>query len=247
MKFNYLDYKKEFDINGYFVFRNFLSKDFVLKLIDDINNASGTEKYFDNTNNLRRVEKLFNKGENLIYLNSEILSLLKNIFKTNFTIFKDKFNSKPPGGEGFYAHYDGIFKFTDSNSNKKNGWYEYGDFFINALFAIDKCDKENGSIELAKFHKGDFNELFEKTKKDGTPALSKEVENKTSFDVIDLDAGDLIVFSNTCPHRSKKNNSKYDRRIIYYTYTLNEFGSKYEEYFNDKKKSKGLSKALSEK
>ena len=28
-------------------------------------------------------------------------------------IFKDKFNLKPPGGEGFYAHYDGIFKWLD--------------------------------------------------------------------------------------------------------------------------------------
>ena len=115
------------------------------------------------------------------------------------------------------------------------------------MLAIDKCDKNNGSIELAKTHKGNFYELYDKTKKDGTPALSKEVEARTSFDLIDLDPGDLIIFSNTCPHRSKKNNSNKNRRIIYYTYTLSENGSKYEEYFNDKKNSKGKSKALSEK
>ena len=241
------NYKKNFDKYGYFIFKNFLSSEFALKLIDEIYNASDVEKYFDNANKLRRVEKFYNKGKNLIHLNDKILILLNDIFASRFTIFKDKFNSKPPGGEGFFAHYDGIFKFVDSNNNKKNGWYEYGDFFINALFAIDNCDKNNGSIELAKFHDGNFNELYEKTKKDGTPAISKEVEDKTSFDLIELEAGDLIVFSNTCPHRSKKNNSKNDRRIIYYTYTPYEYGSKYEIYFNDKKSSKGLSKALSKK
>jgi 2-aminoethylphosphonate dioxygenase len=244
---NYLDYKKKFDIDGYFIFKNFLNRELVLRLVDDINKAIDVEKYFDNKNNLRRIEKIFNKGKNLIYLNDKILNLLKDIFETKFTIFKDKFNSKPPGGEGFFAHYDGIFKFKDSNDDKKNGWYEYADFFLNALLAIDKCDKNNGSIELAKTHKGNFYELYDKTKKDGTPALSKEVEARTSFDLIDLDPGDLIIFSNTCPHRSKKNNSNKNRRIIYYTYTLSENGSKYEEYFNDKKNSKGKSKALSEK
>ena len=129
MNLNYLDHKKNFDINGYFIFKNFLSKDVVSKLIYEINTASDIEKYFDKTNNLRRIEKLYNKGKNLIYLNNKILVLLKDIFETNFTIFKDKFNSKPPGGEGFFAHYDGIFKFIDSNNNQKNGWYEYGDFF----------------------------------------------------------------------------------------------------------------------
>lgn len=244
---NYLDYKKKFDIDGYFIFKNFLNSELVLRLVEDIDKAIDVEKYFDNKNNLRRIEKIFNKGKNLIYLNDKILTLLKDIFETKFTIFKDKFNSKPPGGEGFFAHYDGIFKFKDSNDDKKNGWYEYADFFLNALLAIDKCDKNNGSIELAKTHKGNFYELYDKTKKDGTPALSKEVEARTSFDLIDLDPGDLIIFSNTCPHRSKKNNSNKNRRIIYYTYTLSENGSKYEEYFNDKKNSKGKSKALSEK
>jgi hypothetical protein len=49
-----------------------------------------------------------------------------------------------------------VFRFIDSNNSKKNGWYEYGDFFLNALLAIDNGDENNGSLELAKFHKGEF-------------------------------------------------------------------------------------------
>ena len=247
MKNNFLDFKQKFDDDGYFIFKNFVKKDFINHLIDEIDNSLDTIKYFDNSNKLRRIEKIFDKGEYLINLNNKILDLLKDVFNESFLIFKDKFNAKPPGGEGFFAHYDGIFQFNDYKNDKKNGWYEYGDFFINALVAIDNCDKENGSLELAKSHKGNFEQLFQNTKKDGTPALTKDVENRTVFNLIDLNIGDIVVFSNTCPHRSKKNNSQNTRRIIYYTYTPSINGSKYNEYFDDKANSKNKSKALSKK
>ena len=59
-----------------------------------------------------------------------------------------------------------------------------------------------------------------------------------------LNIGDIVIFSNTCPHRSKKNNSEKNRRVLYYTYSLFKNGSKYNKYFEDKEKSKNLSKAL---
>ena len=247
MKINFLDFKEKFNKDGYFVFKNFVDKDFILQLIDEINVSNDTEKYYDNLNNLRRIEKLFDKGQYLKKLNEKILILLKNVLDKDFLIFKDKFNSKPPGGEGFFAHYDGIFHFINHKNEKKRGWYEYGDFFINALVALDQCNKENGALEIAKSHLGNFDQLLENTKKDGTPALINEVESKTTFNLINLDVGDMVVFLNTCPHRSKKNNSDKNRRIIYYTYSLSKYGSKYKKYFKDKENSKNLSKALVEK
>ncbi len=247
MKINFLDFREKFSNDGYFILKNFVDKDFISKLINEINNSNNTDKYYDNSNNLRRIEKLFDKGPYLINLNNRISSILKNILDKDFLIFKDKFNSKPPGGEGFFAHYDGVFEFVNSNNEIKKGWYEYGEFFVSALVAIDKCNKENGALEIAKHHEGSFEELYENTKKDGTPALSDDAESKTTFNVIDLDVGDMIIFSNKCPHRSKKNVSKKDRRIIYYTYTPSENGSKYNQYFEDKENSKNKSKALSVK
>ena len=247
MVIDFLDYKQKFDNDGYFILKNFVKKDSISQILEEIDNSQNTIKYFDNLNNLRRIEKLYDKGQYLINLNEKISALLKDVFDKEFLIFKDKFNAKPPGGEGFFAHYDGVFEFIDSNNNKKKGWYEYGDFFISALVAIDDCNEENGALELAKSHKGDFDQLYENTKKDGTPALSKKIESKTLFNVINLNVGDLIIFSNTCPHRSKKNDSQKIRRIIYYTYTLGENGSKYDEYFDGKENSKNKSKALSEK
>ena len=247
MKIDFLDNKEKFDKNGYFICKNFFQKDFIVKLIEEIENSNNTVKYFDKLNNLRRIEKLYNKGNQLTNLNQDILNLLENVFGERFLIFKDKFNAKPPGGDGFFAHYDGVFHFIDPDNKKRRGWYEYGDFFVNALVALDKCDKENGALELAKFHKGTFDELLNNTKKDGTPALTKDKESSISFDLINLDVGDMVIFSNTCPHRSKQNDSQKSRRILYYTYSLAKNGSKYEIYFDDKAKSKNKSKALDDK
>ena len=245
--YDFSDLKKKFTKNGFFVCKNVFEKKFIFEILFEIEKASNTDKYFDNENILRRIEKLYDKGENLINLNKKISTILKNVFKEDFLIFKDKFNAKPPGGEGFIAHYDGIFHFMDSDNNKKNGWYEYGNIFINVLIALDICNEENGTIELSNSHKGNFNKLLKNTKIDNPPALSKVIEDKTVFNLINLDIGDIVVFSNTCPHRSKKNKSSFGRRTLYYTYTQSKNGSKYNQYFFDKKKSKNTSKAFSEK
>ena len=177
---NIKNYIKKFDNDGYFVVPNFLNKDEISKILDEINKSEDTDVYKDRNNVIRRIEKIYDKGECLKEINNRFIELIKKSLNLNVLIFKDKFNLKPPGGEGFYAHYDGIFYFTNSSDEKKRGWYEYGDFFVSALVAIDKCNNENGALEIAKSHKGNFDELYENTKKDGTPALSNKVESKTN-------------------------------------------------------------------
>lgn len=83
-----------------------------------------------------------------------------------------------------------------------------------------------------------FDELLKKTKNDGTLNLLDTEEIKNKFEKIILNSGDLVIFKNTYPHRSDKNNSKTERRILYYTYSNIENGSKYDDYFSDKKNSK---------
>lgn len=245
--YNFADLRLQYNKFGFFICKNLFEKNFISKILYEIERADNVVKYLDNQNKLRRIEKLYNKGKNLTNLNKNICILLKNIFDEEFLIFKDKFNAKPPGGEGFFAHYDGVFNFIDSDNNKKNGWYEYGDTFINVLVALDPCNEENGTICLSNSCKGNFNELLKNTKNDNTPALTKEFEDKIVFNTINLDVGDIVVFSNTCPHKSDKNKTNFSRRTLYYTYTPAKNGSKYHQYFLDKEKSKNSSKALSQK
>ena len=231
------NYKNILKVKGYCLIPKVLDLSDTAKIKSEINRANNVVTYKDRNGNLRRIEKLYDKGETLLKLNQKILKILKDIYHEDFYIFKDKYNAKPANGEGFFAHYDGIFNWKDKNGNIRNGWYEYSSFFINALIALDPCDKENGTIELSKIHNLTFNELLNNTKRNGTPDLLPAVEKKCQFDVIDLDIGDLVLFNNKCPHRSAKNISFQSRMTLYYTYNISKDGDHYNTYFEDKKTS----------
>ena len=242
---NFLDnYNKE----GYFIQKNFFDQKFadaLLKEIEEAKKKKNVDVYTDRSGLLRRIERLYETGINLKKLNIQISNLLEQVFKKPFLIFKDKFNYKPPGGEGYKAHFDGIFQFTDEFNKVRNGWYEYGDVFVNVLISLDKADNTNGTLQISKVVKDNFKELYSKTAKDGSPNLSRELVSNLEFKSIELNVGDALVFDNRCPHRSEKNNSNKPRRILYYTYSLKSAGSYYEKYFHDKDKSKNTSnKAL---
>ena len=71
------------------------------------------------------------------------------------------------------------------------------------------------------------------------------VKRKKKFEYINLNKGDICIFSNKCAHRSNKNKSKSSRRILYYTYNKKKDGNNYNKYFLDKIKSSNKLKALS--
>ena len=236
---------QKFSNNGFFVHKNFIDKNYVEKILKEIKTAKKVDKYYDKKNNIRRIERLYNKGIYLSNLNNKVEFFLKKIFKKKFHIFKDKYNAKPPNGEGFFAHYDGVFFFLNKKNQYKKGWYEYAKVFVNVLIALDDCNKRNGTIQLAKKHQNNFEKLLKNTKKDGTPNILSKIEKKTKFKAVDLKIGDAVIFSNTCPHRSDKNLSKKDRRTLYFTYSYGSKGSQYKNYFLDKKNSKNkTNKAL---
>jgi len=232
------DLKKIYLDKGFFIIKKFFLKATIDAAKKEIETSKNIDKYFDASGVIRRVERLYDKGDKLTKINNKIVEKLNNIFYEPYTIFKDKFNAKPPGGEGFFAHYDGVFIFKDAQGIDKKGWYEYTDVFVNVLVALDPCTKENGTIEIANAHNKTFEDLLLNTKQNGTPEILDEITKKTSFNSIKLDAGDVVVFDNKCPHKSSKNYSKQSRGTLYYTYTLAKYGSFYNKYFDDKKNSK---------
>lgn len=228
--------QKKFHQNGYLKLENEVN----FELIKNIRKDCFTKKigtlYKDNEGKPRRLENIYDKTKNLKLLNNHLIKLIKKIFKKKMVIFKDKCNLKPPGGGGFRPHYDGIFYFKNENKKLKKGWYEYSNYFLNVLVALDKCTKQNGSIEIGRWHNKNFDSLYENTKKNGSPELKIKFAKKIKFKLIELNAGDILFFSNKCPHQSKKNLSKSSRKVLYYTYAI---GKKniYKRYFLDKQKS----------
>ena len=199
--------------------------------------------YNDRSGNIRRLEKFTFQNEFFANLNEKIKSLLFDVTGTEYNLFKDKINFKPPGGEGFHAHYDGIFEFDDG-VNLRKGWYEYADKFINVLLALDDFTVENGALEIASIHNGSFEVLLQNTKKDGSPDLIDDVISKSEFNPILINKGGVVIFSNLCPHRSNANKTSMPRGSIYFTYNEKKFGNNYEQYFIDKKNTKSAFKAL---
>ena len=54
---------------------------------------------------------------------------------------------------------------------------------------------------------------------------------KIRFQNINLNKGDICLFSNRCAHRSNKNKSNSSRRILYYTYNKKKDGNNYKNTF----------------
>ncbi len=249
MNLDVKELKRQYADNGYFIIKKFLDIDANI-LLTDILSADDVDCYNDKHSNPRRIERIYDKSKMLFDLHRDLMSFLEEIFEESIVIFKDKYNSKPPGGEGFYAHYDGIFLWKDHDNYERKGWYEYTDCFFNVLVALDDSNHSNGTIEIAKIDNLSFSELLKNTMQNGTPELTKSAEAIRIFNPIDLEVGDIVVFSHKCPHRSSENTSKEERRILYYTYNKLKDGDFYHQYFSDKKTSNPgsvVSKALSEK
>ena len=238
--------QKRYDKTGYIVLKNYFHAKYLKKIALEISNYKELkcDKYLDRSGKIRRLEKFYNKTNSLILLNKKVEKLLEIIFKEKYIIFKDKFNIKPPEGEGFNAHYDGIFHFY--NQKKKHpGWYKYSKTFVTVLIPLDKSYNKNGTIQIAKEDKYSFFRLLKNTKQNGTPNLTSKYEKKLKFRSINLEVGDFCIFSNRCAHRSGKNKTKKNRRILYFTYNKKSEGNFYRKYFSDKNKSKSKFKSLS--
>ena len=181
---------------GYIVKKNFINNKLLKKTLSEIElikHNKDVDLYYDQKGLLRRVERIYDKGESLKKIDKKAKDLLREVFGFDFVIFKDKFNSKPQSGEGYYAHYDGIFKFVDHQNKIKNGWHEYGQTFVNLLISLDTMDDSNGALEIGNVQDKTFDELFLDTKKDGTPHLLPEKEKKLDFKIINLDVSMLFL------------------------------------------------------
>lgn len=248
---NFKEFNSIFNKKGFFKIDKFFDEKTIKEIKLDLNkiiNLKPKEIFFykDRNDLLRRIERFANYSETFKKVDLEIKKFLYLTFNKKFCLFKDKCNFKPSFGEGFYPHYDGIFKWIDKNGKNRNGWYDYANEFFNVLVVLDDFLEENGPLEISQMHNGNFESLLEKTKLNGTPDLNEEEYLKCNFEKMICKSGSIIVFSNKCPHKSQKNNTDKDRGSLYYTYNPVKFGDHYDKYFIDKSSSQNTqSKSLS--
>lgn len=241
------EHKEKFNNDGYIIISDYFDRSQIEQMRQSVTSLVGKDvglMYFDRDNNLRRLEKFVFRSPLLTEINECILQMLLDLMGEEQIIFKDKVNFKPAGGEGFYAHLDGVFQYACADGNVRNGWYEYTDLFVNVLIALDQFSEQNGPLEIAPMVSGDFNSLLKLTKSDGTPNLRDEVVKNLNFEPILCPLGSVVVFKNTCPHRSASNRSNDGRSGLYLTYNSSNDGDFYDLYFADKARSKNSDKSL---
>lgn len=241
------EYQRRFNSDGFFIIPDYFGSLEVANApaeVKALERNPGAHIYLDRNGELRRLEHFTYLSDFFVKLNEKVEGLLSEVLGEPHTLFKDKFNYKPPGGEGFSAHYDGVFEFETGDGEVRRGWHHYAPRFVSVLVAVDPFTTENGALEIAAAHSGDFEALLENTRKDGSPHLLTEVEAAEDFFPVIMEAGGVAVFKHSCPHRSGPNSSQTARGSVYWTYNSEGEGNHYNRYFEDKAKSTNQNKAL---
>ena len=248
---------KQYKTLGYVQIKNFFEIDNINKVRELIQNNGFDNKkseiYYEEINGekkIRRVENLaknYKEFKNLIY-NKLLQEYLFDIFGEKSFLFKEKLNFKPSKGGGkFRMHIDGHFDWFDSNNNKKQGWREYGNQFVNVVVPIESSTIQNGCLYVCEISQtidyfgNNWQQI--RSRLDGSgPHLKTDDEKKFKKIYIEQEPTDLLLFDWRCVHGSEQNMSDYERPILYLTYNSYSDGDNLDNYYYDKKFSKNTSK-----
>jgi ectoine hydroxylase-related dioxygenase (phytanoyl-CoA dioxygenase family) len=132
-----------------------------------------------------------------------ILSPLRQLYRDEAFLFKDKLIFKRPGVKGYQLHQDYI------------GWPEFPESFVTVIVAIDPTEAENGATEVFPgYHRQGY-----LSPKDGEyHQLPLDAVDESTGVMLELQPGDIAVFSGFTPHRSAPNGSDRWRRQLYLSY-----------------------------
>ena len=143
-----------------------------------------------------------------------IIDIVSQLYGERACLFKDKLIFKPPGAKGYDMHQDYI------------SWKSFPTTFLTVILAIDPADAGCGATEVFPgYHK-----LGCMSPKDGMyHKLPEEAVDMSKGVTLDLQPGDLGIFSGYTPHRSGPNRSQQFRRLLYLSYNAASDGGEQRE------------------
>jgi ectoine hydroxylase-related dioxygenase (phytanoyl-CoA dioxygenase family) len=132
-----------------------------------------------------------------------ILAPLADLYGEPAHLFKDKLIFKRPGVKGYNLHQDYI------------SWPEFPTSFVTVIVAIDETNASNGATEIFP----GYHQLGNMSPNDGDyHELSPDAIDLATGVTLDLQPGDVAIFSGFTPHRSAANESDGWRRQLYLSY-----------------------------
>ena len=138
-----------------------------------------------------------------------LIGMLSAIYGEQAHLFKDKLIFKPPGAKGYAMHQDYI------------SWESFPTSFVTVIVAIDAADAVSGATEVYPgYHRqGCLSPM------DGMyHELTAEQIDLASGISLDLEPGDIAIFSGYTPHGSAPNRSDHSRRLLYLSYNADSDG-----------------------
>jgi len=138
-----------------------------------------------------------------------IITIVSALYGEQAHLFKDKLIFKPPGAQGYALHQDYI------------SWPTFPTSFVTVIVAIDAASADNGATEVFPgYHAhgcmsprdGMYHEL-----------TAQQVDLSRGV-MLELDPGDIAIFSGYTPHRSGPNRSDTWRRLLYLSYNAGSDG-----------------------
>ncbi|UJR29492.1 hypothetical protein I4U23_010704 [Adineta vaga] len=225
--------KKQFDEDGFLITKDLLSsieKKQIIEYADKIlalpETAGKWMQYYEITGGKRllcRTENFLEYFPELDQLiRGKITDAISELLGERAVLFKEKVNFKLAGGAGFNAHQDAP-AYTTFNQR----------LHVTALIAADKCDKENGCLEIVRGeHKSG---MLPHPGGELETSLVEKWEKEKKWEAIELESGSILFFGSLLPHRSGKNNSNRSRRAYYVTFNTESDGDFRQAYYTDKR------------
>jgi ectoine hydroxylase-related dioxygenase (phytanoyl-CoA dioxygenase family) len=147
-----------------------------------------------------------------------LLTLAGYLLGEEAILFKDKLIIKPPGVNGYPLHQD--FAYIEHFGFE-------GSQQLAVCIAIDATDVAAGPIEFFPF-------LHHRRlpSPPGRPGEADEAAlDMDSGELLQMEPGDMVIFSSLCPHRSAPNRSGHCRRLLFLTYNARSSGDFYDSYY----------------
>jgi hypothetical protein len=149
-----------------------------------------------------------------IATNQRLRQIVGQLYGEPAHLLKDKLIFKPPGAKGYDLHQDYI------------SWPEFPESFLTAIVAIDPSGAESGATEVFP----GYHQQGCMTPRDGDyHPLPLEAIDESRGVMLELEPGDVALFSGFTPHRSGPNNSDNWRRQLYLSFNADSDGGEQRE------------------
>lgn len=227
-----IDYRKK----GYILLQNFFNCEEMLQLtqwtIEVMNWPTVKGKWLKYYELLEHQEKTLSRIENFVAYHKnfkklvkqkKLLAFLAALIGEPVLFFKEKLNLKAAGARGYTPHQDAP------------AFFDIDYHAISIFIAIDPATINNGCLYFIK--EGQYLGEIMLQQNLHNHALNKTVVDSLTWEPIECNPGDVIVFSSYAPHYSPENKTSSSRRAIFLTFGKEtKSQGKTQQYYDKKRK-----------